>query len=163
MKDNLSMGKRNCCVPTCVNSWRNSPGVKYNSLPKDKAVFKEYERLIRNDNLKEFSADTRICGNHFPGGERMFRKQLPSIFPWTKTPSKIRREIVTHDLPSKPKKISVDFEAVANTSGVLSAEVRTSDPIIVNEVSSSGGDVNFRVGRNSPAQVSLNASKIQKM
>ena len=71
-----------------------------------------------------------------------------------KTPSKIRREIVKHDLPSKRKKISVDFEAVTNTSRVLSAEVRTSNPIIVNEVSSRGGDVTCGVSRNSPVQVS---------
>lgn len=115
------MGKHNCCVPNCVNSWRNSPGVKYHSLPKDKAVCKEYKRLIRNDNLKEFSANTRICGNHFPGGERMSRTELPSIFPWSKAPSKIRREIVKHDLPAKRKNMSVDFEAVGNTSRVLTA------------------------------------------
>ena len=86
------MGKRNCCVPTCVNSWGNSPGVKYHSLPKDKAVLKEYKR---------------ISGNHFPGGEQMSHTQLPSIFPWTKTPSKVRHEIVKHDLPSKRKKSEV--------------------------------------------------------
>ena len=101
----FSMGKHNCCVPNCVNSWRNSPGVKYHhSLPKDKVVCKEYKRLIRNDNLKEFSANTRICGNHFPGRERMSRTQLPSI-----------------DLPAKRKNMSVDFEAVGNTSWVFSA------------------------------------------
>ena len=104
-----------------MNSWRNSPGVKYHSLPKDKAVCKEYKRLIRNDNLKEFSANTRICGNHFPGGERMSRTELPSIFPWSKAPSKIRREIVKHDLPAKRKHMSVDFETVGNTSRVLTA------------------------------------------
>ena len=132
-------------------------------IPKDEAVFKEYKRLIRNDNLKEFSANTRICGYHFPGGERMSRTQLPSIFPWSKAPSKIRREIFKHDLPAKRKNISVDFEAVANTSTVLSAEVRTSDPIIVNEVSSSGGDVECGVSRNSPVQVSVDVGEIQEM
>ena len=157
------MGKRNCCVPTCVNSWRNFPGVKYHTLPKDKAVVKEYKRLIRNDNLKEFSANTRICGNHFPGGERMSRTQLPSIFPWSKAPSKLRREIFKHDLPAKRKNTSVDFEAVANTSTVLSAEVRTSDPVIVNEGSSSGGDVDCGVSRNSPVQVSVDVGEIQEM
>jgi len=35
----------------------------------------------------------------------------------------------------------VDFEAETNTRRMLSAEVGTADPIIVNEVSSSGGDV----------------------
>ena len=146
-----------------TSSWRNSPGVKYHSLPKDKAVCKEYKRLIRNDNLKEFSANTRICGNHFPGGERMSRTQLPSIFPWSKAPSKSRHEIVKHDLPAKRKNMSVDFEAVANTSRVLSAEVRTSDPIIANEVSSSGGNVDCGVSRNSHVLVNVDVGEIQEM
>jgi len=77
-----------------------------------------------------------------------------SIFPWKKTLNKIRPEIVKHDLPTKCKKISVDFEAVANTSRVLSAEVRTSDRVIVNEVSSRGGDVTCGVSRNIPVQFS---------
>ena len=51
----------------------------------------------------------------------MSRTELPSIFPWSKAPSKIRREIVKHDLPAKRKHMSVDFEAVGNTSRVLKA------------------------------------------
>ena len=50
----------------------------------------------------------------------------------------------------------MDFEAVENTSTVLSAEVRTSDPIIV-------GDVDCGVSRNSPVQVSVDVAKIQEM
>lgn len=57
----------------------------------------------------------------------------------------------------------MDFEAVTNTSRVLSAEVRTSEPIIVNVISSSGGDVNCGVSRNSSVQVSTDANKIQEM
>ena len=47
-----------------------------------------YEKLIRNENLKLNAQHTRICGDHFPDGERMCRTQLPSIFPWTATPKK---------------------------------------------------------------------------
>ena len=78
----LIMVKYNCCVPNCSNSWRNSPGLKFHTIPKDKEVRKEYKRLIRNVNLKEDSTRTRICGAHFPKGERMSRNQLPTIFPW---------------------------------------------------------------------------------
>ena len=39
----------------------------------------------------------------------------------------------------------------------------TSDPIIVNEVSSSAGDLNCGVSRNSPVQVTADAGKIQEM
>ena len=57
----------------------------------------------------------------------------------------------------------MDFEVVIKTSRVLSAQVRTSDPIIVNEVSSSGGHVNCGVSRSSPVQVSVDVGKIQEM
>lgn len=53
--------------------------------------------------MKEKSKQTRICGAHFEGGERICRNQLPTIFPWSSYPSK-RREIVKHDFPVKPKK-----------------------------------------------------------
>ena len=89
--------------------------------------------------------------------------QLPSIFPWSKAPSKIRRDIFKHDLSAKRKNMSVDSEAVGNTRTALSAAVRTSDPIIVNEVSSSGGDVECGVSRNSSVQVSVDVGEIQEM
>ena len=93
----------------------------------------------------------------------MSRTQLPSIFPWSKAPSKLRREIFKHDLPAKRKNTSMDFEAVANTSTVLLAEVIAADPIIVNEGSSSGGDVDCGVSRNSPVQVTIDVGEIQEM
>ena len=58
----LIMVKSSCCVPNCSNSWRNSPGLKFHTIPKDKEVRKEYKRLIRNVNLKEDSTRTRTCG-----------------------------------------------------------------------------------------------------
>ena len=96
------MGKFNCCVPNCVSNWRNSPQLKFHSLPSEPKMLAEYKRLIGNDNLKESSANTRICGKHFPGGERVCRTQLPSIFPWSK-PVKRRREIIKYDVPAKSK------------------------------------------------------------
>ena len=93
------MGKFNCCEPNCANNWRNSPGLKSHSLPRDPKVFDQYVRLIRNGNLKEFSVtdNTKICGKHFPNGERVCRTQLPTIFPWSK-PVKRRRDIIKYDL-----------------------------------------------------------------
>ena len=87
--------KWNCCVPLCTNNWRNSPNVKVHTIPSDERVRKEYERLIRNDNLRD-SPSTRIFGQHFVGGERLARNQLPSVFPWTKDCPPPRREIVKH-------------------------------------------------------------------
>ena len=40
--------------------------------------------LIRSNNLKVQSDNTRICSAHFEGGEKMSRSHLPSIFPWSK-------------------------------------------------------------------------------
>ena len=99
-KQKYSMGKFNCCVPNCANNWRNSPELKFHSLPRDPKVFAQYVRLIRNGNLQEFSVtdNTKICGKHFPNGERVCRTQLPTIFPWSK-PVKRRRDIIKYDLP----------------------------------------------------------------
>ena len=126
------MGKLNCCVPNCVNSWRNSPGIKWHSLPKDKTILKEYKRLIGNETLKEFSPNTRICGLHFPGGERMSRTQLPSIFPWTE-PSKTRREIVKNELP-KTRKRKKDEDKVQSSSDSVSSLNQQSTSNAVGEI-----------------------------
>lgn len=106
------MPKYNCCVPKCKNNWRNSPGLKFHTIPKDAEVRKEYKRLIRNDNLKENSTNTRICGAHFPAGERICKTQLPTLFPWSTSPKK-RREIVKHELVTRKKK---KVDAIDNNS-----------------------------------------------
>ena len=56
---------------------------KFHTLPSDVKVRRLYEKL---ENLN--AQHTRICGDHFPDGERMCRTQLPSIFPWTAIPEK---------------------------------------------------------------------------
>ena len=89
------MVKVGYCVPGCTNNWRNSPTMKFHTLPSDPKVKNMYEKLIRNKTLRLNAPNTRICGAHFPGGERMSRTQLPSIFPWTSTP-KERRAIKKH-------------------------------------------------------------------
>ena len=68
-----------------------------------------YEKLIRNKNLKLNAQHTRICGDHFPDEERMYRTQLPSIFPWTAIPEK-RRVIEKHEVPSTTKKFGKDLK-----------------------------------------------------
>ena len=44
---------------------------KFHTLPSDAKVRRLYEKLIRNENLKLNAQHTRICGDHFPDGERM--------------------------------------------------------------------------------------------
>ena len=104
------MGKFSCCVPGCTNNWRNSPEKKFHTLPSDAKVRRLYQKLIRNENSKLNAQHTRICGDHFPDGERMCRTQLPSLFPWTATP-KERRVIEKHEVPSTTKKIWTGLEA----------------------------------------------------
>ena len=103
-----------CCVPGCTNNWKNSPIMKFHTLPSDPKVKNMYEKLIRNKTLRLNAPNTRICGEHFPGGERMSRTQLPSIFPWTSTP-KERRPIKKHELPVKEKHISNESEPCLST------------------------------------------------
>ena len=111
------MVKYNCCVPNCSNSWRNSPGLKFHTIPKDKEVRKEYKRLIRNVNLKEDSTRTRICGAHFPKGERMSRNQLPTIFPWSSFKSPKKRMIIfKHDIDTKKRRKLIFNPSAEETS-----------------------------------------------
>ena len=100
------MVKVGCCVPGCTNNWKNSPIMKFHTLPRDPKVKNMYEKLIRNNTLRLNAPNTRIRGEHFPAGERMSRTQLPSIFPWTSTP-KERRSIKKHGLPVKEKVIAL--------------------------------------------------------
>ena len=111
-------GKFNCCVPKCLNNWRNSPNLKFHTLPSDTKVRQQYIKLIRNDSLKVDAQHTRICGAHFPHNERMCRTQLPSIFPWTSVPLK-RRSIKKHELPVKAKKRVVEPKATSLESGAV--------------------------------------------
>lgn len=86
----------------CTNNWRNCENMKAHTIPSDEKIRKEYARLIRNDNLSS-SSSTRICGQHFTGGEKVARNQLPTIFPWTKSVTP-RREIVKHALAPSSKR-----------------------------------------------------------
>ena len=65
------MGKFSCYihVPGCTSNWRNSPNMKFHTLPTQPKVKKTYVRLIRNATLKKDALTTRICGAHFPNGE----------------------------------------------------------------------------------------------
>ncbi|XP_015757044.1 PREDICTED: uncharacterized protein LOC107336483 [Acropora digitifera] len=93
----------NCCVPGCTNNFRNNPGIKYYRISKDEKVRRRCEILIRNATLKVKSDNTRICEQHFEGGIKKSRYDLPSIFPWSK-PASTRR--VLKRFPSEEVKKS---------------------------------------------------------
>ena len=115
------MGKWNCCIPGCNNNWRNSPSLSFHRIPTDHNIRKQYDILIKNDNLKLLSASTRICGAHFPGGARSFTNQLPSLFPWTKKLA-TRRDIVKNDIyfhEQKCKRHTEDSDCHHNNCNVV--------------------------------------------
>ena len=84
----------NCCVPGCQNNFRNAPTLHYYRIPKDKDLRKTYKVILKNETLKVESENTRVCCEHFEGGEKC-RSHLPSVFPWTKD-KKQRRELKRH-------------------------------------------------------------------
>jgi hypothetical protein len=101
-------------------------------------VFAEYKRLIKSNNLKEFSVtgSTKICGKHFPKGERACRTQLPTIFPWSQ-PLKRRREIIKYDFPLGSKTIKDNSstalpkdQVVLCTDDTIFPELNLNDSVI---------------------------------
>ncbi|CAH3136696.1 unnamed protein product, partial [Pocillopora meandrina] len=81
----------NCCVPGCTNSFRNASHLHFYRLPKDEFTRKQYKVILKNDSLKLDSTNTRICSDHFEGGEKLSRAHLPTIFPWKKAESTRRQ------------------------------------------------------------------------
>lgn len=75
--------------------------------------------------------NTKICGKHFPEGERVCRTQLPTIFPWSK-PVKRRREFIKYELPSKSKKINDNSSTTLLTNQVALCTDKTNDDLDIN-------------------------------
>ena len=50
--------KVNCCVPNCLNNFRNNPSLLYYRIPGNPTIRKEYAKLLRNNNLKLESQNT---------------------------------------------------------------------------------------------------------
>ena len=139
----------NCCVPGCTNNFRNSEHLHYYRIPKDSALRAEYNRLIRNETLKLESENTRICSEHFEGGNKLNRKHLPSIFPWTKQTVK-RREIEKIELPIKAKRakkevdISADREALeVESESSSTTEIETQTELTSKEMATQTDEVYF--------------------
>ena len=127
----------NCCVPGCLNNFRNSSGLHYYRIPKDARIRKDYVRLLRNRTLKLDSDNTRICSEHFDGGKKINRKHLPSLFPWSKTTVE-RREL---------KRISPSKEEGKAKKRKVTTESREvhieTEPIDDNACDIEGGPVDF--------------------
>ena len=86
----------NCCVPGCLNNFRNSSGLQYYRIPKDRFLRKQYVHLI------------------IDGGKKLDRQHL-SIFPWT-TKTENRRELKRSELP-------ITRECSASIAGVLETAI----------------------------------------
>ena len=73
-----------CIVPLC-NNHSGTPGISFHHLPlKDPDLLKQWLIKIRRENtpINEYS---RVCSEHFEGGKRKGRKDIPNIFAWTKS------------------------------------------------------------------------------
>ena len=96
---------------------------------------KQYVHLIRNKTLKLESDNTRICSQHFEGGQKLHRQHLPSIFPWTKSKEK-RRELKRLEVPrarecSKSKVPSVSSVMEPTMTATIADENRIEEESLV--------------------------------
>ena len=109
-----------CCVPLFTNNFRNSTGLTFYRIPKEKSIRREYVRLIRSENLKLESNSTRVCSAHWSGGKKLSRTHLPSIFPWSKEKTErtilSRTESITN---ASSKKRRVDVFTTERDEGPL--------------------------------------------
>ena len=83
---------------------------------------RRYEILIRNAALKVKSDNTQICEQHFEGGIKKSRYNLPLIFPWSK-PASTRR--VLKRFPSEEVKKSSKKSRRALRTSSSAADSRT--------------------------------------
>ena len=81
------------------------------------------------------SDNTRICSQHFEGGQKLYRQHLPSIFPWTESKEK-RRELKRLEVPrarecSKSKVPSVSSAIEPATTAMIAEENRIEEESLV--------------------------------
>jgi len=96
---------------------------------------KQYVHLIRNKTLMLESDNTRICSQHFEGGQKLHRQHLLSIFPWTESKEK-RRELKRLEVPrarecSKSKVPSVSSAIEPATTAMTAEENRIEEESLV--------------------------------
>ena len=66
-------GRATCCVPLCPNNFKNSHGLAFYQIPKERRIRREYVRLLWIDDLNLSSDSTRICSAHWDGAEKRSR------------------------------------------------------------------------------------------
>jgi len=118
------MTKLNCCIPGCSNNHRNKPSnFKFYCIPTDPELRRKYVVILRNDSLKLNSPSTRICADHWEGGEKLSRTHLPTLFPWTvQTPKRraIKKFSPEKIASYKRKKVTVDYQGNSESEVSLS-------------------------------------------
>lgn len=145
----------NCCVPGCTNSHRNRPSdFKFYCIPKDPELRRKYVVPLKNETLQLESSMTRVCADHWEGGEKLSRTHLPSIFPWT-TPKAGRTSIAkfNEDVISryKKKQTTREVEVMNETETDLSSETSNMDA------------TNIQLIRDSETQTDLKCELIREM
>ena len=79
-----------CIVPLCNNrsGTPEADGLSFYRLPlKDPVLLKSWLIRIRRENTP-VNQHSRVCSAHFEGGRKVGKKDVPSVFAWTKKASR---------------------------------------------------------------------------
>ena len=102
-----------CIVPKCKNR-SGTRGISFYRLPlKHPSVLKLWIIRIRRKN-PPINKSSRVCSAHFEGGKRKGRKDVPSVFAWTK--NKVKRP------PPKRRRIESDPSEVEDEAEIPDQE-----------------------------------------
>ena len=72
-----------CIVPLC-NNWSGTPDISFYHLPlKDPDLLKQWLVKIRRQYVP-LTRHSRVCSEHFEGGRKRGKKDVPTVFTWTK-------------------------------------------------------------------------------
>ena len=104
-----SRGGRTCCVSNCNNNSRNRPDISYHKLPKEPTLRRKWSKLLKTKGLYNPGENNYVCSDHFPGGEKTYENNIPTMLSSeTCQPAKRRKvSIVSDDPASTSSKVRV--------------------------------------------------------
>jgi len=99
-----------CIVPLC-NNLSGTPGISFYRLPlKDPDLFKQWLVKIRRQNVP-LTIHSRICSEHFEDGRK---KDVPTVFAWTKPGSRPPPKDHSLQVQEFPCKLSITPSSASN-------------------------------------------------
>ena len=88
-----TVGGTTCSVPGCYNNTREDGGViHFYRFPTDTFIRRLWVAKLARGPAWKPSAFSRICGNHFIGGQKTDRHPHPTIFPSVKSEKRRRQD-----------------------------------------------------------------------